>query len=50
MDMSHPLFLLAIVTFLLVVAAAIWNLVATRRQQKYGRHTTGIGGPDDPLK
>lgn len=50
MDMSHPLFLLAIATFVLVIAFALWNLIATRRQAKYGRRTTGIGGPNDPLK
>jgi len=50
MQIPHPLFLLAIVTFALVVAAALWNLLATRRQQKNGRPESGIGGPNDPLK
>ena len=45
----HPLFWLAGVTFLIVVAAAIWNLISTQRRQKYGRDVQGMGGKHDPL-
>jgi len=48
--MDHPLFWLAILTFLLVVGAAVWSLVSTRKQQKFGKSTSGIGGPNDPMR
>jgi hypothetical protein len=46
---THPLFWLAILTFLLVAAWALWSLVATRRQMKYGDSARGIGSPQDPM-
>ena len=47
---SHPLFWLAAVTFLIIIAVAAWNLVSTRRRQKYGKAVKGMGGVNDPLK
>ena len=47
---SHPLFWLAGATFLIVIAAALWNLNSTRRRQKYGRNVKGMGGEHDPLR
>ena len=46
---SHTLFWLATVTFLIVIGFAAWNLISTRRRQKYGRNVKGMGGKNDPL-
>jgi hypothetical protein len=46
---GHPLFLLAILTFILVVAFAAWSLASTRRRHKYGENVPGVGGQNDPL-
>jgi hypothetical protein len=45
----HPLSGLVLVTFVLVVAFLVWNLLSVRKNQKTGGDTTGIGGPNDPL-
>ncbi len=45
----HPVYILAIVTFLLVIAFLAWNLISVRRNQKTGGKTSGLGGPNDPL-
>lgn len=44
----HPLFLLAIATFLLVVGFFVWTRVSTERH-KFGRDPEGVGGVNDPL-
>ncbi len=49
MTMSHPLFLLAMITFVIVLGFAVWSLTAMKRQQKHGNNATGIGGPNDPM-
>jgi ribose/xylose/arabinose/galactoside ABC-type transport system permease subunit len=49
MGMDHPLFLLAIVTFVIVLAIAAWSLLSVKRRQKYGRSVQGIGGDNDPM-
>ena len=41
--------LLALATFIFVVAFLVWNRVSTRRHQETGGNTTGLGGPNDPL-
>jgi hypothetical protein len=47
----HPVYLLLFVTLLLVAAFAVWNLLSTRRQQKYGTdNISGPGGKNDPLR
>ncbi len=47
----HPVYLLLFVTLLLVAAFAAWNLLSTRRQQKYGTdNISGPGGKNDPLR
>ena len=46
---SHPLFWLAGATFLILLAVLIWNLISTRRRQKYGKNVKGLGGDNDPL-
>jgi hypothetical protein len=44
----HPLFLLAIATFILIIGFLAWNLVSNRRH-KFNRDVSGIGGEHDPL-
>jgi hypothetical protein len=46
---GHPLYLLAFITFLLVIGFLGWNLLSVRRNQKTGGQTSGIGGPNDPM-
>jgi hypothetical protein len=44
----HPLFLLAIATFVLIVGFLGWNLLSNRRH-RFSRDVSGIGGENDPL-
>ncbi len=44
----HPLFLLALGTFVLFAGFLVWNLRSTQRQ-KGNPPSSGIGGPNDPL-
>ena len=41
--------MLAIVTFLLVLAFLVWNKVSLQQHQSTSGKTTGIGGVNDPL-
>ncbi len=43
----HPLFLLAIATFILVVGFLVWNKQSVKKHP-HG-DSTGIGGKNDPL-
>ena len=45
----HPVYLLALATFLMVIGFLVWNLISVRRNQKTGGHTSGLGGPNDPM-
>ncbi len=45
----HPIYLLAFGTLAAVAAFGIWNYVSTRRHQETGGHTSGLGGPNDPM-
>jgi hypothetical protein len=45
----HPLFLLALITFVIVLGFAAWSLTAVKRQQKHGDAARGIGSPNDPM-
>lgn len=48
----HPVYILAFVTFILVIAFLVWNLLSVRQHQKTGgrgHETTGVGGPNDPM-
>jgi hypothetical protein len=47
-SIMHPLFLLAIATFLLVVGFLVWNILSVRRH-RFQRDVTGPGGSSDPL-
>jgi hypothetical protein len=40
---------LAIVTFVLVIAFLVWNRVSLKQHQDTGGRTAGIGGLNDPL-
>ncbi len=46
---DHPLYLLAFLTFLLILGFLVWNLVSVRRKQQTGGKTSGLGGPNDPM-
>ncbi len=46
---AHPLFLLAFATFVIIAAVALWSLASTKRSQKTGGNTSGLGGPNDPM-
>jgi hypothetical protein len=45
----HPVYILAFVTFLAVIAFLVWNYMSTKRNQQTGGNTSGIGGPADPM-
>jgi hypothetical protein len=45
----HPLFLLAIGTFVLVVGFLVWTRVSTSRHRLGRSNPEGIGGKNDPL-
>jgi hypothetical protein len=44
----HPLILLPLATFILLIAFLGWSWLSTKRSQKKGK-TTGIGGENDPM-
>ena len=46
---GHPLFLLALVTFVLILGFLFWNKASVKRNQQTGGNTSGIGGPNDPM-
>ena len=46
---SHPLYILAFATFILVIGFAAWSYLSSHRHQQTGGRTSGIGGPNDPL-
>jgi hypothetical protein len=45
----HPVYILAFVTFIAVMAVGGWSWLSAKRHQQTGGHTSGIGGPNDPL-
>ena len=45
----HPVYLLAFATFALLVGFLVWNKMSINRRQQTGGHTSGIGGPNDPM-
>ncbi|MGD0102522.1 MAG: hypothetical protein ABSC06_00615 [Rhodopila sp.] len=45
----HPVYVLAFITFLLVLAFLVWNLLSLKEHQRTGGKITGIGGPNDPM-
>jgi hypothetical protein len=44
----HPLILLPLLTFVLILGYVAWSGLAVKRSQKPGR-TKGIGAPEDPM-
>jgi hypothetical protein len=45
----HPLILLPLLTFVLVLGYLVWNFVSTRESQKNPNKQTGFGGDRDPM-
>jgi TRAP-type C4-dicarboxylate transport system permease small subunit len=45
----HTVYILAFATFAIVMAVGGWSYVSTRRNQKTGGNTSGLGGPNDPM-
>lgn len=41
--------ILALATFVVIVAFLLWNRASTKRHQETGGRTSGIGGPNDPM-
>ena len=46
---SHPLYWLVFATMILVIGAAAWSWISTKRRQTTGGRTSGLGGPNDPM-
>lgn len=46
---NHPLYILVFATFVLLIGFLGWSKLSTKRSQETGGHTSGIGGPNDPL-
>lgn len=46
---SHPLYLLVFFTFILVAGFAYWSRLSAKKHAEHGGHSSGIGGPNDPL-
>jgi len=44
----HPLFLLALATFIIVIGFLGWNQLSVKRH-RFDEKKTGIGGVNDPL-
>lgn len=40
---------LALATFVAVIAFLLWNRASTKARHETGGNTSGIGGPSDPL-
>lgn len=40
---------LAFMTLLLLIAVGLWSVMSTKRSQATGGHTSGLGGPNDPM-
>ena len=47
--MPHPLLLLALATFIIVIGFIYWSKRSAKRHQETGGNTSGVGGPNDPL-
>jgi hypothetical protein len=45
----HPLVILPLATFIILIGYLIWNWYSTKRSQETGGKTDGFGGPNDPL-
>jgi hypothetical protein len=45
----HPLFILPVATFILLVGYLIWNYISTKRNLETGGKTSGLGGDKDPM-
>jgi hypothetical protein len=45
----HPLILLPLATFILVLGYLAWNWYSTKRNLETGGNTPGPGGKNDPM-
>ncbi len=45
----NPVWILALVTLVLVLAVILWSLASIRRRQATDGRTRGLGGPSDPM-
>lgn len=45
----HPLLLLPLITFVLVLLYLFWNWYSTKRNLETGGETDGAGGKNDPM-
>ncbi len=45
----HPVWILAFLTLVVVLAVVFWSLASIRRRQATDGKTSGIGGPNDPM-
>ena len=45
----HPIYILAFGTIIAAAAFGYWNYISTKRHQETGGHTSGVGGPNDPM-
>ncbi len=45
----HPLILLPVATFVLLVGYLIWNYISTKRNLETDGKASGLGGDKDPM-
>jgi len=45
----HPLILLPVATFIILIGYLGWNWYSTKRNLETGGKTSGAGGPKDPM-
>ena len=46
---GSPVWILALITLVLVLAIVLWSLASIRRRQATNGKTRGLGGPNDPM-
>lgn len=46
---ASPVWILALVTLVVVLAIVLWSLASIRRRQATNGRTRGLGGPNDPM-
>jgi hypothetical protein len=45
----HPLFLLPVATFIILLGYLTWNWYSTKRNMETGGKAKGLGGEKDPM-
>ncbi len=46
---GHPLFILVFATLAVLIGFLVWSKISTVRSIQTGGHTSGLGGPNDPI-